>query len=67
MAEHSNSMFAEMSNLGYEGDHYDIPEQLRAAAVEQGAVEFSSRTLVEALYKAGIRQRPSNHGTSKQP
>ena len=44
---------------GFEGDHDDIPEQLRAAAVREGAIEVSSRTLVEALYEAGLRQRPS--------
>ena len=47
---------------GFEGDHYDIPEQLRAAAVREGAVEVSSRTLVEALYEAGLRRRPSTRG-----
>ena len=47
---------------GFEGDHYDIPEQLRAAAVQEGAVAVSSRTLVEALYEAGLRQRPSTRG-----
>lgn len=47
---------------GFEGDHYDIPEQLRAAAVREGAVEVSSRTLVEALYEAGLRQRPTTRG-----
>lgn len=44
---------------GFECDHYDIPEQLRSAAVREGAIEVSSRTLVEALYEAGLRQRPS--------
>ena len=47
---------------GFEGDHYDIPEQLRAAAVQEGAVEVSSRTLVEALYEAGLRRRPRTRG-----
>ncbi|MFZ4487481.1 MAG: DUF4031 domain-containing protein, partial [Candidatus Nanopelagicales bacterium] len=47
---------------GFEGDHYDIPEQLRAAAVREGAIEVSSRTLVEALYEAGLRRRPSRRG-----
>ena len=44
---------------GFEGDHYDIPEQLREAAVREGAVEVSSRTLVVALYEAGLRSRPA--------
>ncbi|CAB4953176.1 MAG: DUF4031 domain-containing protein [Actinobacteria bacterium] len=43
---------------GFEGDHYDIPEELRPTAVEQGAAEVSSRVLVEALYAAGMRSRP---------
>ena len=43
---------------GFQGDHYDIPEHLRAIAIEEGAQVVSSRALVEALYSAGLRVKP---------
>lgn len=43
---------------GFEGDHYDIPESHREAAISAGALEVSSRSLVNALYLAGMRRRP---------
>jgi hypothetical protein len=43
---------------GFEGDHYDIPESHRDAAISAGAREASSRELVNALYLAGMRRRP---------
>lgn len=43
---------------GFEGDHYDIPESHRGAAITAGAIEVSSRELVNALYAAGMRRRP---------
>ena len=39
------------------GDHYDISERVRAIAIEEGAIEVSSRQIVHALYNAGLRQR----------
>lgn len=43
---------------GFEGDHYDIPESHRGDAIAAGAIEVSSRELVNALYAAGMRRRP---------
>jgi len=38
-------------------DHYDIPEELRARALDLGAVEVDGRELVRRLRAAGLRRR----------
>lgn len=45
---------------GFEGDHYDLPEDMRSKAVELGARVVTSRELVTALYDSGLRPRPGN-------
>jgi hypothetical protein len=45
---------------GFDGDHYDVPEDLYAAAVAAGAVPVRSRELVAALVAAGLRRRKSH-------
>lgn len=42
---------------GFQGDHYDIPDELRTQAIALGARPVTSREVVEALYAAGLRQR----------
>ena len=44
---------------GFEGDHYDIPEEHRPAMVDAGAVEVESRELVRRLRAAGLRLTPA--------
>lgn len=44
---------------GFQGDHVDLPEHMREVAIANGAIEVSSRELVEALYRSGLRLRPS--------
>ena len=43
--------------LAFQGDHYDVHEDLRAAAVAAGAVPTPGRELVRALRAAGLRRR----------
>lgn len=51
---------------GFQGDHFDVPEHMRSVAISQGAIEVTSREILSALYKAGIRKRPSErHGRPK--
>ena len=38
-------------------DHYDVPAEFYDAAVSAGAVPVSSRVLVTALVRAGLRRR----------
>jgi len=44
---------------GFQGDHYDIPEEHRDAVVAAGAVEVGSRELVRRLRSAGLRVTPA--------
>lgn len=41
----------------FQGDHYDIPHELRPAAVELGAIEVDARVLVRRLRESGLRRR----------
>jgi hypothetical protein len=43
----------------FQGDHYDIPTELRLRAIEQGAVPIGSRELVVRLRHAGLRLSPA--------
>lgn len=44
---------------GFQGDHYDIPEEYRAELIAAGAVVVESRVLVRRLRAAGLRLTPS--------
>ena len=44
---------------GFQGDHYDIPEEYRAELIEEGAVHVESRELVRRLRGAGLRLSPA--------
>ena len=50
---------------GFERDHYDIPEHLHAAAIEEGAELVTSKELVRRLTAAGLR-RPK-HRPAPEP
>ena len=43
---------------GFQGDHYDVPEDWRITAVAAGAVVVESRELVRRLRAAGLRLSP---------
>lgn len=43
----------------FQGDHYDVPEELRSAVLEAGAVAVGSRELVRRLRDAGLRLTPA--------
>jgi len=42
---------------GFDRDHYDVPAEFYDDAVSAGAVPVSSRALVTALVRAGLRRR----------
>jgi len=52
---------------GFGGDHYDLTEEARAIAVEEGAIQVDSRRIVLALHSAGLRRRPTVLGGHHQP
>lgn len=41
----------------FEGDHYDVPEELYAACVAAGAREVPGRDLLKALKRSGLRMQ----------
>lgn len=43
----------------FQGDHYDIPEDLRHVVVAAGATPVSSRELVRRLRASGLRITPA--------
>jgi hypothetical protein len=51
----------------FQGDHYDLPEEGRAIAVAEGAIEVDSRSVVRALHAAGLRRRPTHLRGHHQP
>lgn len=44
---------------GFQGDHYDLPEEYRERAVTLGATPVGSRELLRRLKAAGLRITPS--------
>lgn len=44
---------------GFQGDHYDIPQEYRPDMIAAGAVEVESRELVRRLRGAGLRLSPT--------
>ncbi len=44
---------------GFQGDHYDLPEQLRPDAIARGASEVPGRELLRRLQLAGLRLSPA--------
>jgi 2-hydroxychromene-2-carboxylate isomerase len=43
----------------FQGDHYDVPTELRERAIRLGALPLDSRELVVRLRAAGLRLPPS--------
>lgn len=43
----------------FQGDHYDVPAELREQAIALGAEAVDARDLVRRLRAAGLRNRPS--------
>ncbi len=46
----------------FQGDHYDVPADLRLRAIELGAVPVSSRELIRRLIDSGLRVRRRPRG-----
>jgi hypothetical protein len=44
---------------GFQGDHYDVPEEFLDELIDAGAVMTPSRDLVRALRAAGLRLSPA--------
>ena len=48
-----------MPRRGFQGDHYDVPEEYRPRVVAAGAVTVESRELLRRLRAAGLRLSPA--------
>ena len=46
-----------MPRRAFQGDHYDVPEELYARAVAAGAEPVDCRELLQRLLAAGLRRR----------
>ncbi|MDO8307443.1 MAG: DUF4031 domain-containing protein [Actinomycetota bacterium] len=57
---HAFARWLGVPERGFGGDHYDLPEEARALAIEEGAVAVTSREVIMALRAAGLR-RPKRH------
>lgn len=44
---------------GFQGDHYDVPDEYRAGLIEAGAVPVGSRELLRRLKASGLRLSPA--------
>jgi hypothetical protein len=42
---------------GFQGDHYDVPAELRLQAIELGAIPVPAKELLARLIGAGLRRR----------
>jgi hypothetical protein len=49
----------EIPRRGFQGDHYDVPEELRRALIAGGAEVVPSRELLRRLRDAGLRLTPA--------
>jgi hypothetical protein len=55
---------------GFQGDHYDLPEDYRERAISLGAMPVGSRELLTRLRGAGLRLSPARRraeGTTPPP
>ncbi len=55
---------------GFQGDHYDLPEDYRQRAIDLGATPVGSRELLTRLRAAGLRVSPARRraaGTTPPP
>jgi hypothetical protein len=52
---------------GFQGDHYDVPEEHRDRVVQAGAEEVDSRELVRRLRAAGLRLSPAQRRAAGSP
>lgn len=56
---HAIAVTVGLPRRAFQGDHYDVPEELRDAVIEAGAVPVESRELVRRLRAAGLRLTPA--------
>lgn len=56
---HAFAMAHDIPRRGFQGDHYDIPEEYRPILIDGGAEVVPSRELLRRLRGAGLRLTPT--------
>lgn len=51
----------------FQGDHYDVTDELRDCAIAEGARPVTAREIVQALRAAGLRKHPTSTAGHHQP
>jgi hypothetical protein len=64
---HEFAASAGIPRRGFQGDHYDIPEEHRDRVLAAGAIEVDSRELVRRLRQAGLRLTPAERRARASP
>lgn len=64
---HDFAQRAGIPRRGFQGDHYDVPEEYRADLIAAGAVHVESRELVRRLRDAGLRMSPAQRRATTAP
>lgn len=59
---HAFARWLGVPERGFQGDHYDIPDDARIVAIEEGAIAVTSREIVVALRSAGLRLPTRSRG-----
>ena len=62
---HEFATAAGMPRRGFQGDHYDVPEELHDVAIAAGAQAVGGRELLSRLMAAGLRRKA--HGEARRP
>ena len=52
---------------GFQGDHYDIPDEFRSQMIDGGATVVESREMVRRLRAAGLRLSPAARRARRSP
>ena len=54
---HAFAFLLGIPERGFDADHYDLPDEMRAAAIALGALPVESRELMRRLRASGLRAR----------
>ena len=64
---HAFARLIGIPELGFDGDHYDVPIERRDDIINAGATPVTPRELVAALHAAGLRRRRPRSAKRRPP
>jgi len=62
---HAFAARAGLPRRAFQGDHYDVPEEVRPDVIATGATVVTSRELLSRLRGAGLRLTPSERRAAR--